>query len=115
MSPEWMIALDRAEKTMKQRRIDPLSDPLEAQAWRGLEAVSALLARLLNGRGRPEPRGTRRPCRAGLLPCVQARVASRPDLSLSVLYSLSRSGGRNRRKCAAAAGSAAMQDPSNGL
>lgn len=60
MSPEWMIALDRAEKTMKQRRIDPLSDPLEAQAWRGLEAVSALLARLLNGRGRPEPRGTRR-------------------------------------------------------
>lgn len=59
MSPEWMIALDRAEKTMKQRRTDPLSDPLEAEAWRGLEAVSALLSRLLNGHGRPEPRGTR--------------------------------------------------------
>jgi hypothetical protein len=60
MSPEWMIALDRAETDMRRRRTDPLSDPLEAEAWRGLEAVSALLSRLLNGRGRPEPRGRRR-------------------------------------------------------
>ncbi|MEW9615125.1 hypothetical protein AB3G45_14980 [Shinella sp. S4-D37] len=59
MSPEWMIALDRAEKNMRRRRTDPLSDPLEAETWRGLEAVSALLSRLLNGRGRPAPRRTR--------------------------------------------------------
>ena len=58
MSPEWMIALDRAEKTMKPRRTDPLSDPLEAEVWRGLGGVSALLSRLLNGRGRPAPGGT---------------------------------------------------------
>ena len=59
MSPEWMIALDRAEKNMRRHRTDPLSDPLEADAWRGMEAVSALLSRLLNGRGRPAPRRTR--------------------------------------------------------
>lgn len=60
MSPEWMIALERAEKMTKRRRADPLSDPLEAEAWRGLEGVSALLSHLLAGRSRPKRGATRR-------------------------------------------------------
>ncbi len=59
MSPEWMIALDRAEKMTKRRRADPLSDPLEAEAWRGLEGVSALFSRLLAGRSRPKRSASR--------------------------------------------------------
>lgn len=54
MSPEWMIALDRAETMSKRRRKNPMSDPLEAEAWRGLKGVSALFSRLLAGRSRPK-------------------------------------------------------------
>ena len=58
MSPEWMIALDRAQTAAERRRNKPLSDPLEAEAWRGLEGVSALLSRLLAGRQGPQNRTT---------------------------------------------------------
>ncbi len=115
MSPEWMIALDRAEKNMRMRRTDLLSDPLEADAWRGMETVSAFLSRLLNGRGRPAPRRTRQalPDRVVGARAILRRFQARP-VAAGALHPVPERR-RNRCKCGPAAGTAAMQDPSNGL
>ncbi|AOF88655.1 hypothetical protein BSY16_884 [Sinorhizobium sp. RAC02] len=50
MSPEWMITIDKMERSGGRPGVWPLSDPLERDEWRGLEWASKLVAWFLNRR-----------------------------------------------------------------
>lgn len=47
MGPEWIYALTRLNR---REAASGLADPLEGEAWRGLQGAALLLARLLGGR-----------------------------------------------------------------
>lgn len=64
MSPEWMFALDRVERTARGRNRNRLSDPLEREEWKGLGWLIGLFMRLSSrrrhGAKRAAPAGFRR-------------------------------------------------------
>ena len=115
MSPEWMVAFDRQEAAMKERGRNSLSDPLEREEWRGLEWVNGLFTRLAGGQRRTA-RKTAQKLVIGwnFTPAAARRRSQAKALWGPVLHSLSH-GQRSRRNCVKAAGSSAMQEPSNGL
>ena len=56
MSPEWMFALERAERTARGRNRNRLSDPLERQEWKGLGWLIGLFVALSSRRRHGEKR-----------------------------------------------------------
>ncbi|WP_411035759.1 hypothetical protein [Shinella sp. BYT-45] len=111
MSPEWMIAFENMRAAGGRREAGPLADPLEREEWGGLQWAAGLLCRLLGGRRMrgPAPSGTdfsdRMPAHDAASHGLRPDAAGRADFSAAA----------GRRKCVAVAGTAAMQEPSNGL